>query len=373
MEKNRTEAFIKGMDLSTLAEVESCGGSLFDGGEEKDVFEILSDYGINSVRLRLWNDPYSEKGASYGAGNCDLQTVILLAKRARSAGMGFLLDYHYSDFWADPGKQFIPKAWRGFSVEELEKAIYEYTVSTLTVLREEGVFPTMIQVGNELSNGLLWPYGKLPEYDNIARFVSAGIRGVRAVDKDVPIMLHLDNGGNNELYRRWFDEYLKRGEDFQIIGLSYYPFWHGTLQMLSDNMADIAKRYGKELVVAEVSMGYTMVDYGSYEKLAPKERKGYATKPALAEKVEYPMTKKGQCDFMTDFMNRLKNVPEGLGKGFYYWEPAWIPVSGSGWATEASLAYIEDAGPCGNEWANQALFDYDGNALPALQVIRDFM
>lgn len=185
-------------------------------------------------------------------------------------------------------------------------------------------------------------------------------------------MIHLDNGGNNELYRRWFDEYIKRGEDFQVIGLSYYPFWHGSLQMLEDNMRDIAQRYGKVLIVAEVSMGYTMEDYASYEKLGAEERKGYATKPSLVEKIEYPMTQQGQCDFMEDFMNRVKNIPEGRGKGFYYWEPAWIPVPGSGWATPSSLEYIQDKGPCGNEWANQALFDYEGNALPALEKIRDF-
>ena len=159
---------------------------------------------------------------------------------------------------------------------------------------------------------------------------------------------------------------------FEIIGLSYYPFWHGSLQMLNDNMNDIAERYGKDLVIAEVSMGYTMEDYKNYEKLSDEERKGYATRPALVEKIEYPMTKVGQADFMQDFMTRVANVADDHGKGFYYWEPAWIPVAGSGWATKEGLAYIKDKGPCGNEWANQALFDYDGNVLPALEVIRDF-
>lgn len=366
------QAFIKGMDISTLLEVEKCGGRFFNEGKEADALSILKRYGTNAVRLRLWNDPYSEKGEPYGAGTNDLTVTIALAKRAKSQGMQFLLDYHYSDFWTDPGKQFVPKAWRGMSVEELEEALYTYTRDTLRILKREGVMPDLIQVGNELSNGLLWPYGKVPEYDNIARFVSAGIRGVRAVDEKVPIMIHLDNGGNNELYRRWFDEYCKRGEDFQIIGLSYYPFWHGTLEMLTENMKDIAASYKKDLIVAEVSMGYTMEDYAAYEKLSKEERKGYATKPALVEKIEYPMTKQGQCDFMQDFMERIKQIPEGRGKGFFYWEPAWIPVPGSGWATESSLAYIEDPGPCGNEWANQALFDYDGNALPALAVIKEF-
>ncbi|MGN1147486.1 MAG: arabinogalactan endo-beta-1,4-galactanase [Lachnospiraceae bacterium] len=372
MKECKQKDFIKGMDISTLLEVERCGGRFFDNGVEKDALSILEDYGVNAVRLRLWNNPYSEDGEPYGAGTNDLAVTIALAKRALEKGMGFLLDFHYSDFWTDPGKQFLPKAWRGFTVEELEKAMYDYTVETLVALKEAEAFPTMVQVGNELSNGLLWPYGQVPEYDNIARFVSAGIRGVRAVDKDIPIMIHLDNGGNNELYRRWFDEYMKRGEDFQIIGLSYYPFWHGTLDMLTDNMKDIAERYHKDLIVAEVSMGYTMEDYSGYEKLSTEERKGYATRPSLVDKIEYPMTKEGQSAFMADLLGRLKSIPENRGKGFFYWEPAWLPVPGSGWATECSLAYIQDKGPCGNEWANQALFDYDGNALPALAVIRDF-
>lgn len=366
------QPFIKGMDISTLLEVEKCGGRFFDEGREEDALSILKRYGTNAVRLRLWNDPYSESGEPYGAGTNDLAVTMTLAKRAKRMGLQILLDFHYSDFWTDPGKQFVPKAWRGKNAEELEQALFSYTKETLSAMKEEGVLPDLVQVGNELSNGLLWPLGQVPAYDNIARFVSAGIRGVRAVDGEIPIMIHLDNGGNNELYRRWFDEYCKRGEDFQIIGLSYYPFWHGSLQMLTDNMKDIAQRYQKELIVAEVSMGYTMEDYAAYEKLSVGERKGYATKPALVEKIEYPMTKQGQCDFMEDFLSRIAEVPDDRGRGFFYWEPAWIPVPGSGWATESSLAYIEDKGPCGNEWANQALFDYDGNALPALKVIRDF-
>ena len=137
-------------------------------------------------------------------------------------------------------------------------------------------------------------------------------------------------------------------------------------------MKDKTKRFGKELIIAEVSMGYTMEDYKDYEKLEDSERKGYATRPALVEKIDYPMTIQGQVDFTKDFLNRVSNVVNGLGMGFFWWEPAWIPVPGSGWATPASLKYMNDPGPCGNEWANQALFDYDGNALPTWEVIRDF-
>ena len=365
--------FIKGMDISTLLEVEKLGGKFYDNGEENDLLSILKNYGVNAVRLRLWNDPYSEDGKPYGAGTNDLAVTKELARRAIGKGMGVLLDLHYSDFWADPGKQIIPKAWRGYEEAQLEQAVYDFTKTTLEELERENIMPTMIQVGNELSNGLLWPFGKVPNYDAITKFVNAGIRGVRAVTKDVPIMIHLDNGGNNALYREWFDAFMKHGEEFQIIGLSYYPFWHGSLDDLKNNMDDIAVRYQKDLIIAEVSMGFTMDDYGKYEGLSENERKGMATKEELVEKVPYPMSPEGQSAFMGDLLKTLKEVPEGKGTGFFYWEPGWIPVKGSGWATEEALPYIKEKGPCGNEWANQALFDYDGNALPALKVIRDFM
>lgn len=364
------ESFIKGMDVSSLKELEELGAKYYKDGQEKDLLELLREYGVNSIRLRLWNDPYSESKVPYGAGTNDLKTTVELAKRVLAKHMGVLLDLHYSDFWADPGKQRIPKEWRNLDAVGLEQAVYDFTRQTLLTLKEKEAFPTMIQVGNELSNGLLWPYGKVPEYDNIARFINAGIRAVRSVDQNLPVMLHLDNGGNNALYREWFDEYMKRGEDFQVIGLSYYPFWHGSLQDLENNMRDISVRYGKELIVAEVSMGHTLADYKSYEKLTDSERKGMATKPELAAKIEYPMTVQGQCDFMQDFLMRISRV-RGV-RGFYYWEPGWLPVPGSSWANKESLAYIEEKGPGGNEWANQALFDYNGNALKALETIRDF-
>lgn len=364
--------FVKGMDLSTLLELERCGAKYYDNGEERDLLAIMKSYDVDTIRIRLWNDPWSETGESYGAGENDLKTSLEIAKRVTAAGFGLLLNFHYSDFWADPGKQIKPKAWADYGVKELEQAVYDYTLESMRTFLDAGVNITMVQVGNELSNGLLWPEGKVPNYDNIATFVNAGIRAVRKADAAIPVMIHLDNGGNNALYREWFDNFTKRGEDFEIIGLSYYPFWHGSLQMLNDNMNDIAERYGKDLVIAEVSMGYTMEDYKNYEKLSDEERKGYATRPALVEKIEYPMTKQGQYDFMEDFLNRISHIKGGKGKGFFYWEPAWIPVPGSGWATPASLKYMNDPGPCGNEWANQALFDYDGNALPTLSLIRDF-
>lgn len=362
--------FIKGMDISTLYELKKLGVKYYDNGKEMELLDILKNYGVNSIRLRLWVDPYDEDGNPYGAGTNDIIKTIAMAKKVKEHDMGFLLDLHYSDFWTDPGKQNVPKSWRGMDIEQLTNTVYEYTMDIMKLLRDQNVAPTMVQVGNELTNGLLWPTGKKPEYETLARYISAGIKGVRAVDENVPIMIHLDNGGNNEMYVDWFEHYIKYGEDFQVIGLSYYPFWHGDMPSLEFNMRDMAQRYHKELVVAEVSMGFTMEDYAEYEKLNPEDRIGMATRPELVEKIDYPMTKQGQCDFMNDLMNMIADVPGG--RGFYYWEAGWIPVPGCGWATREALRYTGEKGPGGNEWANQALFDYDGNALPALEVIKNF-
>lgn len=363
------------MDVSSLPEQTTLGARYFDRGQEASALEILKRYGADSLRIRLWNDPYSEDGRPYGAGTSDYRRLEQLAEEGKELGYSWLLDFQYSDFWADPEKQFLPKAWRGLTADALEKEVYLYTKDTLLRLKSKGLLPELVQVGNEITNGILWPHAswRIEENrGNIARFLGAGIRAVREIAPDSEVMLHLDCGGNNERCREWFDKYLETGEDFDLIGLSYYPFWHGTLGDLTHNMNDLAVRYQKDVVLAEVSTGYTLEDYQQYEKLDSAERKGMATKPKVTEGLEFPMTRQGQADFMAAVMQRVRDVPEGRGRGFYYWEPAWIPVPGCGWANEASLAYMDDPGPGGNEWANQALFDYEGNALPALEVIRDF-
>ena len=171
--------YIKGMDISSLDEIERLGAKFYDDGKEGDLIEILKRYGVNYIRLRLWNDPKSPEGEPYGAGNNDYAATLRMAKRVKAAGLGFLLDFHYSDCWTDPGKQRKPKAWEGYSAAQLEQAIYDFTKQTLTDFVRDGAAPDMVQVGNELTNGLLWPEGQVPHYDNIARFVSAGVRAVR--------------------------------------------------------------------------------------------------------------------------------------------------------------------------------------------------
>lgn len=367
------DKFIKGMDISSVEELEHCGAKFYDNGKEGDLYDILKNYGVNAIRLRIWLDPYSEKGEKYGAGTNDINVYKRLAKRASDHGMDVLLDLHYSDFWTDPGKQFLPKAWRGYSDEEISKAVYDYTYDLMVRLKEEGGYPQMVQVGNELTHGFLWPNGAQGRFKEIAMFVNSGIDAIKAFDPDMPIMLHLDCGGKNDVCIDWFEKYFAAGgRDFDVIGLSYYPFWQGTVNFLKHNMDDLALRYDKDIIVVELGMGWTVEDYAEYEGLAPNERKGMAATAERAEGIGYPMTKQGQCDFIRDVLNGIKEIPNGHGAGFYYWEPAWIPVKGCGWAEKAGLEYIHDPGPGGNEWANQALFDYDGNALPSLALIRDF-
>lgn len=367
--------YIKGMDISTLKELEQLGVKYYDKGMEKSLWEIMKEYGVNMVRLRLWHNPYDGEGRPYGGGTNDLATTMELAKAARSYGMKWLLDIHYSDYWADPRKQFKPKAWKAYSLEQLENAVYSYTKDVLEDLSREGVFPDMIQIGNEVSQGMLWPEGRVPNYENLTRFINAGIRATKEVSaqiqKRIQIMLHLDGGSDNRQFRIWFDKFIEQGEDFDIIGLSYYPLWNGDVKGLIGNLNDLAVRYGKELVIAEVAMPFTLEDYAEREGLPLDKRKGMCTTPEFIANIPYPITVNGQMQFMKEFMEETAGVTDGKCLGFFYWEPAWLPVKGSGWANQTSLAYIQSEDPEGNEWANQCLFDYDGNALPVWEVIRE--
>jgi len=355
--------FIMGADVSMLGEIEKNGGQYFDGGVEGDALEILQNHGVNWIRLRIWNDPTDVNGKPLGGGNNDLQSTVKIAKRAKSLGLKFLLDFHYSDWWADPAKQNMPKAWKDLDADQLDQAVYNYTADVIQTLAKAGATPDMVQVGNEVNSGMMWPAGKtwseggeiVGGYDGFANFLKQGIRAVRDNDPNnndphnrIKIAIHLADGGNNDLYHTVFDELTKRNVNFDVIGLSYYSFWHGPLNRFAENMNDISERYHKEVVVLEAAYPYTTEDADGYSNLVGG---------GVLDLGGYKATVQGQATAIRDIINAVAQVPNGKGLGVFYWEPEWIAVHGAGWA----------AGE-GNAWENLAMFDFNGNTLPSLNV-----
>ncbi|GAB3651177.1 glycoside hydrolase family 53 protein [Glycomyces tarimensis] len=361
---------VRGADVSMTEEVEGFGGAFRSGGRERELFELLAEAGVNTVRLRLWVDPRDETGAPYMGGTNDIEATVRLARRARRAGHRLLLDLHYSDFWTDPKKQSIPTSWRGLAGADLEAKVGAYTAEVFDRLASEGLTPESVQVGNEITNGMLWPVGATPRFDGetrefgpedeaawerLARLVNAGLA---AVPDPVRTIIHLDFGGANELYRGWFDR--MHGLDFDVIGLSYYPFWHGTLHDLGANMNDISARYGKDVLVVETAYPHTDAATAS---------PGAVLSPELIEAGGYPATVEGQSDYLRELYVTVAAVPAGRGLGVVYWEPAWLPVEGTTWASRAGMEYGDDIAEGGNPWAALALFDHGGNALPSLKAL----
>ncbi len=367
--------YIVGMDVSTLIDMEADGVKYYDGGKEGELLSILKDNGTNSVRVRLWLDPFDENGETYGAGTCDMPRVIALAKRVKAQGLHFLLDIHYSDFWVDPMKQFPPKAWQNYSFDEIVAAVKSYSVEVLTTLKAEGCMPDMIQVGNEITYGMLWNFGKLTPlgdgtftgYGNLCKILNSAIEGIKSVT-DCPLMIHLERSYDNAHYREFFDELVAHGVKFDAIGFSYYPYWHHGFDELLANMNDMGERYGKELYIAETSYAFTTKHFS--DKTKPLVV-GSDFKPPEGYTMPYPFTVEGQRLYCKRLLELLTTVKQF--KGVYYWEPAWIPSENGTWASEGARRYIhaENQGG-GNEWANQCLFDYDGNALPALKEFKNF-
>lgn len=242
-----------GADISFLPELEDRGMKFSDKGITKDAVEILKDHGFNYVRLRIFTDPARDSGYSPGKGFCDLEHTKQMAKRVKAAGMKLLLDFHYSDYWADPGKQYKPFAWRGLSFPDLKQALFDYTKKVMEALEAQGTVPDMVQVGNEINHGIVWPDGAIGNIDQTAQLVSAGIAAVKNVDPKVKIMLHVALGGQNDESVFFLDNMMARGVHFDVIGESYYPKWHGTLSDLENNLEDLIRRYNKDVIVVEYS------------------------------------------------------------------------------------------------------------------------
>lgn len=349
--------FVKGMDVSLIKELEQRGAVFRLNGEKRDLFELMKDCDVNLIRLRLWVNPYTKVGESYGGGMNDIATTIELARRTILAGMSFMLDIHYSDFWADPGKQIKPKAWKNLSGEELREQVYRYTKRVLNTLKDENLIPEYIQIGNEITNGLLWPDGKFENTENMARLLEAGIQGAREIIPDAKIIIHLDYGTDNEMYRNWLDSVSPFDLDFDIIGMSYYPHWNGHIDKLLKNMNDVSSRFKKDVMVVETSIAYTLDTLGCEGVVFGEEQE---------KETGYPATLQGQKKFMKDLIAAVKSVKNHRGIGVVYWEPEWLPIPDCTWASPQGQQYIKDEVEASNANANQALFDKKGNANPAL-------
>ncbi len=259
-----------GADISFLPELEARGIKFSDKGEQKDPIQILKDHGFNYVRLRLFNDPARDSGYSPKKGFCDLENTKKMAKRVKDAGMKLLLDFHYSDYWADPGKQFKPAAWRSQSFEVLKKSLYDYTKDVIQQLKNQGTTPDMVQIGNEINHGIVWPEGNVSNIDQLAQLINAGTAAVKAVDPSVTMMLHVALGGQNDESVFFIDNMVARGVYFDVIGESYYPKWHGTLDDLRDNLADLVRRYQKDVIVVEYSQKKVEVNKIAFEMTGGK-------------------------------------------------------------------------------------------------------
>ncbi len=240
-----------GADISFLPELEDKGIKFSDDKGQRDAIAILKDHGFNYIRLRIFNDPSTDSGYSPGKGFCDLAHTLQMAKRVKAAGLRLLLDFHYSDYWADPGKQFKPAAWRGQDFPTLTQSVYDWTRKVMEALKAQGTLPDMVQVGNEINHGMIWPEGSIRNPDNLAALIYAGIRGVKVVDAGCPIMLHIALGGQNDESHFFLDNMLQRQVPFDVIGLSYYPRWHGSLSDLKYNVDDLARQYDKDVIVVE--------------------------------------------------------------------------------------------------------------------------
>jgi arabinogalactan endo-1,4-beta-galactosidase len=332
---------ILGADISSLMKSEAMGGIYRDvDGTESDALQILKDHGLNYARLRVFVDPAD--------GYHGKDEILEMAKRLQRIGIKLLVDFHYSDNWADPGKQNKPAAWKNYDFEQLKKAVYDHTFDICRSLVDQGTPPDMVQVGNEINAGMLWPDGDYQHMDNLAALLKEGNQAVKDCSSSTPVMLHIAEGGDNELARWWFDNMVRREVPFEVIGISYYPFWHGTLGQLQNNLNDISDRYDKDVIVVETAYAFTDQEDDFLANIANSK---LAT-PG------YPFTPEGQRAMLRDIMAIVRAVPDGRGLGVFYWDAAWTAVPGNGWDSTDPES--------GNAWENQALFDYEDRALPAL-------
>ncbi len=370
-----SDDFYRGMDASAVLALENSGVKYYNfDGKEQDVFMTLAQAGVNYIRLRVWNDPYDENGNGYGGGNNDVATAIALGQRATKYGMKVCIDFHYSDFWADPKKQFVPKAWEGMDIEEKSDALYNFTLESLTQLLDAGVNVGMVQIGNEINNGMSGE----TDVANVRKLLTAGSKAVREAaansGKEILVAVHYTNIDDMKKLDTLLTGLQVKEIDYDIVGLSFYPYWHGTIEDLKNAIIHIRDTYGKKVYVAENAYCYTAEDGdGSANSVEGTDD--------LAE--GYSASVQGQANEVRDV---CAAASEAGAEGVFYWEGTWIPVGpadadnsdlwekyGSGWASSYASGYDpKDAGQYygGCSWDNQAMFDFTGHPLASLNVFK---
>lgn len=370
----------KGADISSVIALEQSGVKFYDrSGKEQDIFKTLAEAGINTVRVRIWNDPTgAQNHVTYGGGANDVACAEKIAKRCADAGLKLFVDFHYSDFWADPGKQRAPKAWENYSVSQKADAIYRFTGETLRKLKATGVDIAMVQVGNETTTGMCgvsldkgnWSDAA---WKDLTSLFSAGAKAVREFDRNVLVALHFTNPEKSSNMDYIAKMLKKNNVDYDVFATSYYPYWHGTPDMLKNTLSNIAKTYGKKVLVAETSWA------GNFENLDAGSNT-ISSQQDLGSYVNYSVDAGGQIAFLEDLFRAVAAIPDGMGIGVFYWEPAWLAVNadnnqrntlwnqyGGGWATQTAMEYDADAKYYGgSSWENQALFDASGKPLESL-------
>ena len=286
-----SSTFAKGADVGWLPQMEATGYHFYDAdGTEKDCLQLLKDRGMNTIRLRVWVNPSNDKTN----GHCSKAETVAMAVRAKNMGMRIMIDFHYSDSWADPAKQNKPAAWANHTFAELLNDVYDHTFDVLTALKTAGVTPEWVQIGNEIPGGMLWPEGSTTNYSQLAQLLNKGYEATKAVNTAIKVIVHVDEGNNNAKFRWFFDNATTYQVKYDVIGLSYYPFWinsdyTATINNLSANLNDMVSRYNKEVMVVEVGGDFTLVQ--------------------------------NTHDMLVAVINAVKNVPNNKGLGVIYWEP----------------------------------------------------
>jgi arabinogalactan endo-1,4-beta-galactosidase len=310
-------AFAKGGDVGWLPQMEATGYKFYDtDGTHKDCLQLLKDRGMNTIRLRVWVNPSNDKAS----GHCSKEETVGMAVRAQKLGMRIMIDFHYSDSWADPGKQNKPLEWKNHTFSELLNDVYFHTEDVLKALKQAGVTPEWVQVGNEIPGGMLWPEGSTDNFNQLAQLLNKGYEATKAVDSNIKVIVHLDEGNNSKKFRWFFDNAKANNVKYDVIGLSYYPFWIKTdykenIADLANNLNDMAARYGKEVMVVEVG-GIDTMEQNTH-------------------------------DMLVAVIKAVKAVPNNKGLGVIYWEPqgakSWSHYELSAWRSDGKPSMALDA------------------------------